>query len=276
MPWSKIKNIILAILAVTNLALLVLVGGQTIQDRRLLSQAREDAIQFLRGRGVEVDESIIPQSMDLKPQIVERDLAGEERAAAALLGSPVTAESRGGEVYRYYNGSGSVQFHSDGTFSAQLKEGAFPLGADRGADCLALMEKMGLQGTILSERGEELTFRQSWKGTPLFTQQVTLVCQGGQLTAMTSGRQLVGRPQEDPTRSSITVATALINFVNGVSALGDVCNRIDAIEPGYVAAASLSGPIVLTPVWRVTTDTGAYQLDAVTGGVTREIGRAHV
>ena len=208
MPWSKIKNIILAILAVTNLALLVLVGGQTIQDRRLLSQAREDAIQFLRGRGVEVDESIIPQSMDLKPQIVERDLAGEERAAAALLGSPVTAESRGGEVYRYYNGSGSVQFHNDGTFSAQLKEGAFPLGADRGADCLALMEKMGLQGTILSERGEELTFRQSWKGTPLFTQQVTLVCQGGQLTAMTSGRQLVGRPQEDPARSSITVATA--------------------------------------------------------------------
>ncbi len=207
--------------------------------------------------------------MELKSQIVERDLAGEERAAAALLGSPVTAESRGGEVYRYYNGSGSVQFHSDGTFSAQLKEGAFPLGADRGADCLALMEKMGLQGTILSERGEEFTFRQSWKGTPLFTQQVTLVCQGGQLTAMTSGRQLVGRPQEDPARSSITVATALINFVNGVGALGDVCNRIDAIEPGYVAAASLSGPIVLTPVWRVTTDTGAYQLDAVTGGVTR-------
>ena len=87
MPWSKIKNIILAILAVTNLALLVLVGGQTIQDRRLLSQAREDAIQFLRGRGVEVDESIIPQSMELKPQIVERDLAGEERAAAALRGA---------------------------------------------------------------------------------------------------------------------------------------------------------------------------------------------
>ena len=106
MPWSKIKNIILVILAVTNLALLVLVGGQTIQDRRLLSQAREDAIQFLRGRGVEVDESIIPQSMDLKPQIVERDLAGEERAAAALLGSPVTAESRGGEVNGYNNEKG--------------------------------------------------------------------------------------------------------------------------------------------------------------------------
>lgn len=269
MAWSKIKNIVLVILLITNLALLILVGGQTLQGRRLLSRAREDAIQFLRGRGVEVEESIIPQSMDLTPQLAERDLSGEEKAAAALLGSPVTAESRGGEVYRYYNNSGSVQFHSDGTFSAQLREGAFPLGSDRAAGCLALMERMGLQGTILGEEGDELTFRQTWEGTPLFTQQVTLVCRENCLTGITAGRQLVARPQEDTARSSITVATALISFVNGVGALGDVCNRIDAIEPGYVAAASLSGPIVLTPVWRVTTDTGAYQLDTVTGSVTR-------
>lgn len=269
MPWSKMKNIILVILAVTNLALLVLVGGQAIQGSRLLSRAREDAIQFLRNRGVEVNESIIPQSMELRPQSVERDLAGEERAAAALLGGPVTAESRGGEVYRYFNAKGSVQFHSDGTFSAQLEKGAFPLGSDRAAGCLELMERMGAQGTILEEEGDELVFRQTWKGTPLFSQQVTLVCQENSLTAMTSGRQLVGSPQEDPARETVTVATALISFFNGVSALGDVCNRIDAIEPGYVAAASLSGPVLLTPVWRVTTDTGAYQLDTVTGGVSR-------
>ena len=97
MPWSKMKNIILAILVVTNLALLALVGGQAIQESRLLSRAREDSIQFLRTRGVEVDEDIVPQGMELTPQIVERDLEREERAAAALLGSPVTAESRGGE-----------------------------------------------------------------------------------------------------------------------------------------------------------------------------------
>ena len=70
-------------------------------------------------------------------------------------------------------------------------------------------------------------------------------------------------------RKTVTVATALISFLNGVGALGDVCNHIDAVEQGYSAAASLSGPILLTPVWRVTTDTGAYQLDTVTGGVTR-------
>ena len=84
-----------------------------------------------------------------------------------------------------------------------------------------------------------------------------------------AGRLLVGRPLEDSSRRTVSVATALIHFLNGVSALGDVCNRIDAIEPGYVTAVSLSGPTALTPVWRVTTDTGAYQLDTVTGGVAR-------
>lgn len=269
MPWSKIKNVVLVILVVTNLALLILVGGQAIQGSRLLSRAREDAIQFLRTRGVEVDESIIPQSMELLPQVVERDLTKEEQAAAALLGSPVTAESRGGEVYRYFNDRGSVQFHSDGAFSAQLEAEYFPLGSDHSEGCLALMERMGLQGNILEKDGDELTFRQSWNGTPFFTQQMTLVCQGNSLAAVTAGRQLVGTPQEDPLRKNISVATALISFFNGVNGLGDVCNRIDAIEPGYVAAAALSGPIALTPVWRVTTDTGAYQLDTITGGVTR-------
>lgn len=269
MSWSKMKNIILVILAVTNLALLVLVGGQAIRGSRLLSRAREDAIQFLRNRGVEVEETMIPQSMDLLPQIVERDLEGEERAAAALLGSPMTAESRGGEVYRYFNERGSVQFHSDGTFSAQLAPGEFSVGENRAAGCVELMERMGFQGVVLEEEGDTLLFRQTWKGWPLFTQQVTLVCQGDGLTAVTAGRQLAGKPQEDAGRQTITVATALISFLNGVGALGDVCNRIDAIEPGYAASASLSGPIHLTPVWRVTTDTGAYQLDNVTGGVTR-------
>ncbi len=269
MPWTKLKNIILAILAVANLCLLLLVAGQAVQSGRMRVQARENAIQFLRNRGVQVEENIIPQSMELQPQTVERDMEGEERVAAALLQGSVTAESRGGEVYRYYNSKGSVQFHSDGTFSAQLDPTAFPLGEDREKSCLALMEQVGFSGTILKESENELVFRQTWQGRPLFTQQVTLVCRENGLSAIMAGRQLVGRPQEDTGRQTISIATALIDFLNGVSALGDVCNRVDAIEPGYVSSASLSGPTALTPVWRVTTDTGAYQLDTVTGTVTR-------
>ena len=269
MPWTKLKNIILAILVLTNVCLLSLVAGPAVQSRRQLSQAREEAIRFLRSRGVQVEEDVIPQSMELTPQVLERDLEEEARAAAALLGGPVSVQARGGGVYRYGSENGSVQFHSDGTVSARLKPGAFPLGKDREGACLALMERLGCAGTILEESENELVFRQSWRGSPLFTQQVILVCGPEGLTAITAGRQMIGQPQEDSGRSTLSVATVVIDFINGVSALGDVCNLIDSIEPGYITAASLSGPTVLTPVWRVTTDTGAYQVDTVTGGVTR-------
>jgi hypothetical protein len=51
--------------------------------------------------------------------------------------------------------------------------------------------------------------------------------------------------------------------------LGDVCSRVDGIEPGYLSVTSLSRQMELTPVWRITTDTGAYQLDLVSGEVER-------
>ena len=89
------------------------------------------------------------------------------------------------------------------------------------------------------------------------------------LTALENGHRLVGQPREDPSRRTISVSTALVSFLNGVSALGDVCSRMDAIQPGYAVTPALSGSMTLTPVWRVTTDTGAYKLDTVTGQVAR-------
>ena len=111
---TKLKNIILAILAATNLCLLLLVGGQAIQGGRMEAQARESAIQFLRNQGVEVDESIIPQRMELEPQAVERDMEGEERVAQSpkyqkvqevaeyLQANPGTRESLDQLAGRFY------------------------------------------------------------------------------------------------------------------------------------------------------------------------------
>lgn len=269
MPWSKLKNIILMILALTNLCLLLSVLGQSVHTSRVRSQARDNAVRFLRDRGVQVEEELVPQTITLRPQTVERDLAGEERAAAGLLGGPVRAEARGGEVYRYDNENGSIQFHSDGVFSAELTPGVCPLGENPEQTCLELLARLGFQGELLSREEETLVFRQLWEEAPVFNQQVTLICRSGCITEMTGGRRMVGEPEEDLSQTVISPATALINLLNGAAALGDVCNRIDRIDEGYVSAASLSGPIALTPVWQVTTDTGSYQVDAVTGVVSR-------
>ena len=67
----------------------------------------------------------------------------------------------------------------------------------------------------------------------------------------------------------LTPASALVRFSTGLNALGDVCSQIDSIVPGYTCSVSLTEGMVLTPVWYITTDTGGYQLDLVTGSLGR-------
>lgn len=267
MPWTKLKNIILLILVLTNLFLLGLVVSQSLQNKRQDSQTREHTVLFLSERGVQVEEENIPQSIDLLPQTAERDLDQEQQTAAALLKGEVDRESRGGEIYRYSNDQGWVQFHGDGSFSAHLEPGVYP-AEEKEAGCAAVLEALGFEGTLLEETGESLVFQETWNGAPLFGQKVSVSCSGGSVSAI-SGQRLTGEPNEDQSRSTITVSTALVRFLNGVSTLGDVCNRIDRVEEGYLCTASMTGSMTLTPAWQITTDTGTYQLDTVAGTVRR-------
>lgn len=267
MPWTKLKNIILLILVLTNLFLLGLVVSQSLQNKRQDSQTWEHTILFLSERGVQVEEEKIPQSIDLLPQTAERDLDKEQQTAAALLKGEVDREARGGEIYRYSNAQGWVQFHGDGSFSAYLEPGVYP-AEEKKAGCAAVLEALDFEGTLLEETGESLIFQEMWNGVPLFGQKVSVSCAGGSVSAI-SGQRLTGELNEDQTRSTITVSTALVRFLNGVSTLGDVCNRIDRVEEGYLCTASMTGSMTLTPAWQVTTDTGIYQLDTVTGTVRR-------
>lgn len=270
MEGRKLKNIALLILVLTNLCLLGFVLQRELQGSYFAWQTRSNAIRLLtQEKGVVLEENVVPDRIQLRPQMVSRDLEEEGMLASQLLGGTVQAENLGAGVYRYFNQQGSIQFHSDGTFSGEFPPGELSVGKDRVEGCLALLEKIGFQGALLEETEDTLVFRQLWDGVPLFSQQVTLGVQDGYLTAMVAGRRLMGEPEEDPGRSTISVSTALVEAYNGINALGYVCSRIDGITQGYVSTATLTGSMALTPVWRVTTDIGEYQLNVVTGELSQ-------
>lgn len=276
MEWSKLKNIIIIILLLLNGFLLLLVWGWDAQDARSREAARLEAIAFVQSEGVELSESAVPRAMDLLPMEVSRDLEAEEGLAGRLLGE-VTAEARGGQVYRYFNQSGSVQFHSGGEFSARFAPGAFPVGeldaAEYAASVLAQLNIRGraVESTFSGGEGS-ITFLQELDGVPLLDCRIVLRFENGCLTAIAEGKRLPGTPCADG-RSAVAVSTALMRLYNGLRELGDVYSRIDGITQAYTLSVSLSGPARLTPVWYVRTDTGAYQLDVVTGALTRASGR---
>lgn len=279
MAWPKIKNIVILILLGTNLCLLAFTVSREARDYQLQERARSNAISFLRDQGIEVDEEQVPRSMDLMPQYVSRDVDRERGLAAGLLQGEVSVQSRGAEVYRYYNENGSVQFHSNGEFVVQFVPAALPVEQDELDEyAQETLARLGFQGQMVQNfRDEEknrqsLTFRESWNGIPLLTCQAVVNYEDGCLVSITGGRRLVGEPEEDSASSPITVATALMKFYTGLNTLGDVCSRIDSITPAYTVVSTISDPTPMIPVWCIVTDTGSYQLDTLTGDLSRTLG----
>lgn len=269
MEWRKLKNIILIILLALNLALAALIGGPRLSAYTRESQAEREAVLFLEEKGIGVSLDQLPAGEEFQPLQAERDQQTEETIARALLGENTSREIQGGEVYRYASEKGLIQFHSDGSFWAEFAPDQFPLEGDGRGAALAVLQKLGFSGEVMEEGENFLTLRQCLEEGCLFNQQATVTWNENGVSGISPGRRLYGMPVADTGRESIDRASALIAFYNGLSRMGDVCSRIDRVEPGYVSSTSLNRMMTLTPVWRVTTDTGTYQLDLVGGGLER-------
>ena len=103
----------------------------------------------------------------------------------------------------------------------------------------------------------------------MFNCQVQMNYTGNTLVGMSGGRRLTGEPDEGGSEEQISVATALMRFYNGVKGLGDACTQIQEIRQGYILTPAIAEPIPMTPVWQVVTDTCTYQLDTLTGQISR-------
>ncbi len=269
MEWRKLKNIILIVLLALNLALAGLIGGPRFSAYARQGQAQREAILFLEQKGIGVAEELIPAVEGHQPLTAQRDRQAEGEMARLVLGEDAVAEQQGGEVYRYVSDKGVIQFHSDGSFWAEFVPEHFPVNGDGKAAALAVLEQLNISGEIIREGENDLTVRQCLERGCLFGQQATVTWTREGLSGISNGRRLYGTPAADTGRESIDRATALIAFYNGLNQMGDVCSRIDRIEAGYLSATSLDRVMTLTPVWRVTTDTGTYQLDLVMGTLER-------
>lgn len=275
MEGAKIKNIVIVILLLLNVFLLFLMGGRRMEDIQSQETARLRAIQIIQDSGVTLDEAAVPREMTLASRHAVRDLEREIGLATALLGGPVTAQARGGEVYRYYNHAGFVQYHSTGEFTAEFEDGYAP--AEQGMEAehaLGILALLGFDGDVVEDTVAQgtgtVTVRQKLEQTPVLSCQASVNYDDGWLVSITGGRRIFDQVEKKVTgESSITVATALMRVYNGLKDMGDVYNTIEAITPAYIMSVSLSGLAKLTPVWYVSTDIGAYQLNTQTGQFSR-------
>ena len=276
MEWHRLKNIIILILLLLNGFLLMLVVSRRSEAAQYDRKALEYTVEALAGRGIEVDPGGLSPAGDLPPLSLERDLEAEQKLARALL-DEVVANNRGGGLYLYRGTLGEMSVRAGGELSATLADSPLWDAVSPEDHAAALLEKMGVSARLLGAETREsrtaVRFQQLWDKVPVFSCEVEFVYENGRLRAI-QGTLLTARQEVEETGEILSLPTALMRFLDGVMATGDVCSAIRSVEAGYrVAAQPLSGGVRLTAVWLVSSDTADYYLDGATGALTRLTGQ---
>lgn len=97
-----------------------------------------------------------------------------------------------------------------------------------------------------------------------FPATLTLTWVGGGAAQHRGASASAVRRRRRPGETPLAVSTALIRFLAGINEGGYVCSRIDSMTAGYRLSSSVR-PARLDPVWRLSTDSGDYYVDAATG-----------
>jgi len=266
--WSKLKNIIILILLILNLCLLLLAGGRQRQCHVADDELRHSTVAFMEKKGIRVSEDIVPWEKPCFVQTSARDQQEEARLATAILG-----ESQGNTVgiaMEYTGNAGSVRFYPDGRFSVLLSDGDRDTASDMERDALKYMGKLGLDLKLTranTEGGEtRLKFMQLTKGHPVFTCEIEMLYQDGQLRSV-KGWRLFGEVSQDTlNQEPMTAPTLLLRFIEAIRMENIPCSEILGITQGYVhSSTSLSAKSTLIPVWRIETDTHIFLLNCMTG-----------
>jgi hypothetical protein len=265
MDQGKIKNWILLVLLLLDLALgaLLLAGAAERANYRRLGE--ESLFAVLRQRGLTPGEALELPDTSPKSWHLERSLQTEETLAARLLGT-ATARDQGGNIYTYTGENGTASFRGTGEFEIDFTR---PLDPGRNAGDLVLrtLERLGLDAreedlsVQTAEEGQVYTALCRWQEAVVWNCRVRFTFTEAGLVRI-SGQRLFDTAGEE-TDTAYSAYTAVLCFLD--SEFAGQAGTLEAILPGYTMSVPMSGSCTLQPVWVLETDAGRFQVNAVTG-----------
>lgn len=272
MPVSKLKNLILLILALATAFLLALVVplrlSQTHTEQRLHEQLR----QLFAASNIQLAVQQLPQSRQLCIVEAGGTQSAASAAATALLGQSVLLEEDSTRYTLHYtSASGTCSFAPDGSFAATLT-GLTASGTPL-AHANDLLRRMGytpasLESTPRTDGGTDVIATQSVLNAPVLGDLLTLSYDAsGALTSITGRFFPAAELLRVGDSVSCSCADALVALLAQRDTLGWVGGSVTSVAQGFRRADSASAAR-LTPVWRINTDAGSFYVSAITREVT--------
>lgn len=271
MQSSRLKNIIILILVLTNLFLLGSLAMRQTQERASQRQGAQELVALFAAAEITLDESLIPSSRAPEGRVLTRDAGLDRKVAQTLLGKDLTEFDRGGGLLGYVGGSGTALFQANGAFSAT---GPFPGGGDPETFCRQFCRSHDYDGLLflLEEDGSgTATAVQQYDGYPVSRCTVTFTMAGGQVESV-SGTHLpdtyTGVYTNPDNSAPISALTALTALLDARRLSGAVISEVTDVYPCYELQSSPAQPMILVPAWCVVTNLGEYYVNSYTREVT--------
>ena len=264
METSRLKNIIILILVLTNLSLLGLLGMRLTTGYTARNEAREQMVQLFAAEGVTLDIDSIPSATPPSGLVLARDPAEDEKLAAFLLGEPLVMSDGGGGVSTYQNENGSAVFRADGTFDVVLETSS----EDAGHLCQAFCRAFYYEDLTFASQADVTSASavQTYEGAPVVNCTVTFSISGGRVKRV-SGVHLPREGELSGTSVTLTALGALDALLDTIRG-GAVVTEVRDLYLCYELQSTTAAPMSLVPAWCVVTDTENYYVNCSTGEVS--------
>ena len=266
MKSSHIKSTVIAILALVNVCLLILLVSRRTQERTARSHTVAQLTRLYGESGVELPAALVPAE-ELRLAAVDpvRDLSAEAAFAEALLG-PCESEDVGGGIYRYVGRDGQCLLRASGAVEASLDRAV----DDPDAFLASLFDAHGyaaLYSDLSGGSGTVVALRVLPDAT-VFNAELTLTFEQNRLLSA-AGFFIPPTGAAAERGGGITGVTALVRFLDYSKRGGEVCTAITGVQGGYLLQNTASVSQRLIPAWCVSTDISQYYVNSSTGEITR-------
>lgn len=273
MDTVKAKNFIIIVLLLMDGILLALFGADMVRAGSAESSALEGAIEVLNENGISVSEEIDFIHGAMSVYTTARDEQLERQHVTALMGESEYSD-QGGSIIAYsaLDGGGEATFRGVGGIQALLRNWSAPAEFDAEAEARSMAAALGIE--VLTGSGTaQVNVNESGRGTVvLFCAHEGVLIINCRLIFTFDGSSVViegTRPLDTVTSGAevdvLDAPTVLMRFLEHLRELGQVCSQISSADMAYYFTATAAGDGTLQPVWRISTDTGVFYLNAVTG-----------
>jgi regulatory protein YycI of two-component signal transduction system YycFG len=266
MERSRLKNIIIFILALVNICLLASLSIRRIQEHVVWSQTTSELSSMFQADGITLDPDQIPSTLPPGSLELNRDTDVDSKLAAFILGEDLTLHDVGGGILTCTSSLGTASFRAGGSFFMSGHLGTKNLDEL----CRKFCSTFGYEDYHYDAAdGNGLaTAIQVYNGYQIINCQITFLIQNGNLISV-SGTHVPGNSAGQDNRDSMTAATALVRFLEARRESGIVATSIRKIQACYKLQSTTAAPLMLAPIWRISTDSGNYDVSCLNGSVSR-------